>query len=1222
MMKRILFVLALVMVYLPGKAVAQLSGTYTVNGSAGASSTNYLTLRAAIADLTGGTRPDGGPAQGPGVSGAVTVNIASGTYNDQVAIGSIGGTNASRRVVIQAAAGDSTAVTYQHATGTGNNYVIQLNGCSFVTLRHLTLERTGSNTASRVIDFAGTTNDITIENCRLINRYSGNNTLSYVINDQAVTGINVNTIIRNNVISGGLRGIHTEGRATCCSTYGTGTIIEGNHISNCYDHGIWVLYHDRPIIRGNTLENTSASVNSEGIHIENSLNAAVIAQNYLTGFARYGIYVTNSNGSAGNKGVIANNYVYSGSSNTSRYGIQINSTFYTVAYNTVELHTCTSGTTNSASSALFVSAANTEVYSNILVASCGGYAICTNGATNITASDFNCLQTTGANIGFRTSARATFANWQATPNALDADSKNENPGFTTGYLFSNNNLRGAGTPVTGITTDIIGTSRPATNPDIGCHQQVIVSADAGVVNWVDPVFPRCPGLNTISVTIRNFGTAPLTSATIGWSVNGVPQTPFSWTGSLATATTSGTIHIGTYTFDDFQRYHLKFWTQNPNGNPDGNTANDTLHAPHSTIALAGTYTLGPTGDFTSFQDAVDSLAAKGICADVIIQVQSGTYTEQISIPPIPGAGTPDGPGKNSSPAENRVIFTSLTGDSTDVVLTYGASAFANNYVVQLDGADFITFRQMTIQATNGINNRVVALRNGASHIILEHNLLQTISGANGQEVIHSNHQGNTDVIIRNNRILNGSDGILFTASSSNPGQRLSISGNYVAAYQDGMHIEDVDDVVISANQIFQAPTNSGRGSAIYCERVDGPLVIASNRIRYDQASNGIIAGIQLITCVGALSGACATDNGNIYNNQVLVGGTGSSTSYGIHLNQTFNHHVFFNTFHTTGQNASSSRALYMDGTSHPSPALNSNVVLKNNIFSATVGVAIYNSVGGIIECDYNVYWVEAGTQLGRWTGSPGNVNNLAGLQGNGMDVHSLQIDPEYVSLADLTATNPALEGAGASIACITTDMDGNPRPVQPSIGPTEESAILHAGTHPLSARLLASGEVQVSWYRQSFARETSRAVLWRGASVQELAAVSPLLHTVTSQFVYTDTQLPVGTYYYQARYQDASGREYRTNLASVQVVTGGHLVVMPNPAQVREPLALRVFHPSEGDLELTLYDALGRRIYQQSRTALPAGMHQVSLPPVESTGIYTLQVKLAGQVLTQKLLVR
>jgi hypothetical protein len=40
---------------------AQLSGTYTVNSSAAASATNYLTLTAAVADLTGGTRPDGSP---------------------------------------------------------------------------------------------------------------------------------------------------------------------------------------------------------------------------------------------------------------------------------------------------------------------------------------------------------------------------------------------------------------------------------------------------------------------------------------------------------------------------------------------------------------------------------------------------------------------------------------------------------------------------------------------------------------------------------------------------------------------------------------------------------------------------------------------------------------------------------------------------------------------------------------------------------------------------------------------------------------------------------------------------------------------------------------------------------------------------------------------------------------------------------------------------------
>src|SRR5687768_1903958 len=73
---------------------AQLSGTYTINAAAAASATNYTSFAAAVYDLSfHGTRPDGGPGNGPGISGPVIFNIASGTYSESITLYAVSGTS-------------------------------------------------------------------------------------------------------------------------------------------------------------------------------------------------------------------------------------------------------------------------------------------------------------------------------------------------------------------------------------------------------------------------------------------------------------------------------------------------------------------------------------------------------------------------------------------------------------------------------------------------------------------------------------------------------------------------------------------------------------------------------------------------------------------------------------------------------------------------------------------------------------------------------------------------------------------------------------------------------------------------------------------------------------------------------------------------------------------------------------------------------------------------
>lgn len=978
------------------------------------------------------------------------------------------------------------------------------------------------------------------------------------------------------------------------------------------------------IVRNNRFTHTAATLNTVGIHLNNSTGNCQVTRNHVVGFSRMGIWMQNVLGSAGARVVVANNYVNSGAASTSRYGIQIDGGGYSwVVYNTVVMPTCTAGTLNSSSTTLYINgSSNTDIRNNILVSNCGGYTIAIPTAANVASCDYNCLLTSGTNIGWHGAVRTTLANWIAnTP--LDDNSLSQDPGFSssTDYPITNTNLLGAGS-ATGmpVTDDIQGEARPGSNPDIGCDETVAGVNDAGVSVMAAPTFPYCAGVTDVYVRIRNFGIANLTSATINWSVNGVAQTPFAWTGSLATATTSANINIGNYNFLMNTRYTLRFWTTVPNGATDGNTANDELVVSNIPTAMAGTYTLAPAGDFTSFQAAVDSLIAKGICNDVTINVAAGTYTEQISIPPISGAGTATGPGKNASASQNRITFQGATGDSTDVVLTFGAATFANNYVLQLDGADYITIRKMTVRSTDPFDNQVIRLQATATQNILENNVLETIAGANADDVVYSNTVTDSVNTIQYNHILNGRSGINFTGGTlATHNRKLTIYGNTLENYRYGIYIEFVDQTSITANRIFNAASfNAAATEGIYLFGVDNGLTIGSNIITKTQGTNNY--GIEILNCTGAMTGPCATgsDNGNIYNNKILVGGTG--TSEGIYMNASENHHFFYNTIHTTGTNPTSARAFYINGPFSVTPALNANVVLQNNNLTADVGMALYNSVGGIITADHNNLFVFAGTDIAHWiTTDYATIATLAA--GSGMNGNSLQVDPEYTSATDISVNSTALDNVGAVITCITTDIDGTARTATPGIGANEPVVALPLAAGRLEAIPTGSSDVQIRWMAPKGIAAGADAVLERstdGNNFVYLGTHVPAIGLYTTQ----DRGLSEGTWYYRARFSTPQGQQAYTNTAAVTLSTSGVLLLMPNPALPGQQLGLQLYMPQAGSVQLHLTDAEGRTVRSLSLPYAEAGWHTLQLEPITAKGVYALRASLPGQVLVRRWVVQ
>lgn len=119
-----------------------------------------------------------------------------------------------------------------------------------------------------------------------------------------------------------------------------------------------------------------------------------------------------------------------------------------------------------------------------------------------------------------------------------------------------------------------------------CASSPLQQDDAGVPSILSPSGTLC-GASSVapSVVIKNFGSATLSSAIINYQINGGAVQTYTYTGSLASLASatvslpSVAVTTGTHT--------LSVYTTQPNGNTDGNSANDAATPVVFTVISTG-----------------------------------------------------------------------------------------------------------------------------------------------------------------------------------------------------------------------------------------------------------------------------------------------------------------------------------------------------------------------------------------------------------------------------------------------------------------------------------------------------------------------------------------------------------------------------------------------------------------------------------------------------------
>lgn len=124
--------------------------------------------------------------------------------------------------------------------------------------------------------------------------------------------------------------------------------------------------------------------------------------------------------------------------------------------------------------------------------------------------------------------------------------------------------------------------------------------------------------------------------------------------------------------------------------------------------LSGNFTINKlqapsASNFTSFQSIFNTLATRGVNGSVNIEVQNGPYNEQVLISPIPGT--------------NAVNTVTLNGNNN--ILTYTSTLVAEKHTIRVDGADFITIKNLIVQAAGTAQAWGIHYTNSADYNTLE-----------------------------------------------------------------------------------------------------------------------------------------------------------------------------------------------------------------------------------------------------------------------------------------------------------------------------------------------------------------------------------------------------------------------------------------------------------------------------------------------------------------------
>lgn len=440
--------------------------------------------------------------------------------------------------------------------------------------------------------------------------------------------------------------------------------------------------------------------------------------------------------------------------------------------------------------------------------------------------------------------------------------------------------------------------------------------------------------------------------------------------------------------------------------------------------MHGTYLVGASdaAKYKTIQSAIDALQ-NGIESAVTFLIESGTYTEYLTIPEIDGVS-----------AENTVTFRSQTGNYEDVVIKYDTyspqSSFegdATQGIVNVNGADYITFSNLTLTTGNESYHTVVLVRNKAEHVTIDSCYIyraENIASTNVRLVYANSKDGTTNnnyFTLSNSTLKGGYTGVNVSGNWKTKQIGAKIIGNTFEGQGAQAIIISLGEThaVVDGNIVRKTVESSKSTWCIDLRLSEGAQI----------SNNYVSVNLSTTACHGIyirdINGTAEAPE-YIYNNVVDLTSAATSSSYGIYINKNVKNVVLaHNTVRTLGANA---YPLFIQ-------KKGDNLQIINNLlYSKDLPAAWIPSANYVSKFEHNLLYSESG-KFGKI--GDAEYNDIAAWR---TAINSTTDISESVQFESAEVLRPKDKGnlvSAEPLDFVTTDITGRDRAAVPTIGAYE-----------------------------------------------------------------------------------------------------------------------------------------------------------------------------------------
>lgn len=487
-----------------------------------------------------------------GVNDSLRVRIAKGSYKPFV-VPEVDGVTQQHYVVFEPLT-DSVTIYADDTTGT--SYIVDVPNASNIRFRNIDFVRRGGE-LDYMVRLGENSEYCRFDNCRFIDSAAtttGNMMIEALLyNDYAD-----HVTVRNCRFIGGGIGVDIHGQAMDMRS--TDAVVERCYFSGQYTNAVNV----QNMTNVTVTKNEMYDVMSNGSYVLQAYacygTVRLTANKIYTSHGAGALGASKVNGTSGNRVVIANNMVVcndDGSTNLLTTPLNvIDGSWVDVVYNSVKM-TAPDRTNIAAATFGGPGLTNSRFLNNIVTCyDQSNYALNFAGYSQPTNTiGYNDYYTEGFTLNrMGTTSYQTLSQWQ-TAVPMDNASVSIDPTFLNGSLVDlrtfNRFIKGVGTPVSTVTTDMFDSVRNAQHPCPGAFEFVSLFYDFEVENLASPMADVCgmPDEVELVVVLRNSGTSSFVPNNtsrilkIKYTVNGGDTATYTVTQTLPSNDTI-TIHTG------------------------------------------------------------------------------------------------------------------------------------------------------------------------------------------------------------------------------------------------------------------------------------------------------------------------------------------------------------------------------------------------------------------------------------------------------------------------------------------------------------------------------------------------------------------------------------------------------------------------------------------------------------------------------------------------------